>query len=152
MLLEPFNKNYKEAADLFQEALEIDKKNAGALYGMALAASNSFESKAIEFAKQALAADPKMVEAQELLAQLALEDVDFKKAVEEADKAIKMSPEALDAYAVRAAVEVLEDRSPDEWLKKIAAVNPHYGEGHSIVARHLVLNRRYDDGIAYYRK
>jgi tetratricopeptide (TPR) repeat protein len=152
MMIEPFNKNYQDGGDLFREALEIDKKNAEALYGLALTASNGFESKASEFAREALASDPKMVEAQELLAQLALEDVDFKKAVEEADKAIKMSPDALDAYAVRAAVEVLEDRSPDQWLKKIAAVNPHYGEGHAIVAHHLQLNRRYDDGIAYYRK
>ena len=152
MLLEPFNKNYKDAGELFQEALAIEKTNAGALYGMALAASNGFESKASEFAREALAAEPQMVEAQELLAQLALEDVNFKKAVEEADKAIKMSPEALEAMAVRAAVEVLEDRSPEEWFKKIAAVNPRYGEGHSIVAHHLVLNRRYDDGIEYYRK
>ena len=152
MLLEPFNKNYKEAGDLFQEALAIEKTHSGALYGMALAASNGFESKASEFAKEALEAEPGLVEAQELLAQLALEDVNFKKAVEEADKALKMSPDALDAMAVRAAVDVLEDRSPDEWLKKIAAVNPRYGEGHAIMAHHLVLNRRYDEGIAYYRK
>ena len=152
MLVEPFNKNFKDAGELFQEALAIEKTHAGALYGMALAASNGFDSKAAEFAREALAANPKMVEAQELLAQLALEDVDFKKAIEEADQAIKMSPEALDALAVRAAVEAIEDRAPDEWLKKIAAVNPHYGQGHAIVAHHLVLNRRYDDGIAYYRK
>ena len=152
MLLEPFNKNYKDAGALFQEALAIEKTHAGALYGMALAASNGFESKASQFAREALASDPQMVEAQELLAQLALEDVDFKKAVEEADKAIKMSPEALDAFAMRAAVEMLEDRPPEDWFKKIAAVNPRYGEGHAIVAHHLVLNRRYDDGIAQYRK
>ncbi len=152
MLIEPFNKNYKDAGELFQEALAIEKTHAGALYGMALAASNGFESKASEFAKEALESEPGLVEAQELLAQLALEDVNFKKAVEEADKALKMSPEALDAMAVRAAVEVLEDRSPDEWLKKIAAVNPRYGEGHAIVAHHLVLNRRYDEGIAFYRR
>ena len=29
---------------------------------------------------------------------------------------------------------------------------PSYGEGYAIVAHHLVLNRRYEDGIAYYRK
>ena len=31
-------------------------------------------------------------------------------------------------------------------------VNPRYGEGYALVAHHLVLNRRYADGIAYYRK
>lgn len=152
LLIEPFNKNYTDAAALFQEALEIDKKHAGALFGMALAASNGFDSKATEFAKQALEAEPGLVEAQELLAQLALEDVNFAKAIEEANKALKMSPEALDAMAALAAVEAVEDRKPDEWLKKIAAINPRYGRGHAIVAHHLVLNRRYDEGIAFYRK
>jgi tetratricopeptide (TPR) repeat protein len=31
-------------------------------------------------------------------------------------------------------------------------VNPGYGEGYAIVARHLVLNRRYPDAVAYDRK
>jgi tetratricopeptide (TPR) repeat protein len=31
-------------------------------------------------------------------------------------------------------------------------VNPVYGEGYALVAYHLVLNRRYKDGITYYRK
>ena len=31
-------------------------------------------------------------------------------------------------------------------------VNPTYGEGYALVAHHLVLNRRYEDGVAYYRK
>jgi len=152
LLIEPFNKNYSDAASLFQEALEIDKKHSGALFGMALAASNGFDSKATEFARQALEAEPGLVEAQELLAQLALEDVNFAKAIEEANKALKMSPEALDAMAALAAVEAVEDRNPDVWLKKIAAINPRYGRGHAIVAHHLVLNRRYDEGIALYRK
>jgi len=54
--------------------------------------------------------------------------------------------------AIHAAVELLADRSPDAWLDKIRAVNPTYGEGYALVAHHLVLNRRYDDGVAYYRK
>lgn len=152
LLVEPFNKNYQDATELFSEAIEIDKKHADAMYGMALALSNGFDSKAAELAKEALTADPALVEAQELLARLALEDVNFKKAAEESDKALKMSAEALDAMAIRAAVEVLEDRSPDEWFRKIATINPRYGEGYAIVAHHLVLNRRYDDGIEYYRK
>lgn len=54
--------------------------------------------------------------------------------------------------AIHAAIEVLADRSPDAWLDRIRQVNPAYGEGYAIVAYHLVLNRRYEDGIAYYRK
>ena len=54
--------------------------------------------------------------------------------------------------AVHAAIELLADRSPDVWLAKIRAVNPVYGEGYALIGYHLVLNRRYTDGVAYYRK
>jgi len=152
LFIEPFNKNKKDGAELFSEALEINKKHPGALLGMALVASDGFESKAGVLAREALDADPKLVEAQELLARLALEDSNPTKAVEEADKALTLSAEALDALAVKAAVEILDDRSGEEWLKKIFAVNPSYGEAHAQIAHHLVLNRRYDEGIAHYRK
>lgn len=152
LLIEPFNGNRQDGADLFQEALEIDKNNAAAHLGLALIASEGFENKATELAKKALELDPKLVEAQELLANLALEDSNPKKAVEEADKALKMSGEALDALAVRAAVEILADRPADEWLNKMYAVNAVYGAGHALIAHHLVINRRYEEGIAHYRK
>jgi tetratricopeptide (TPR) repeat protein len=150
LFLERFNKS--DAIQLFQEALDIDKSYAPALLGMALAASESFESKAVELAEEALKNDPKLVEAQELLANLALEDSDPKKAVAEADKALAISPDALDALAVKAAVEALADRPHEPVLAQVWKVNPSYGQAHAIVAHHLVLNRRYEEGIAHYRK
>ena len=89
---------------------------------------------------------------QELMANLLLEDSDEAKAFAEADAALQISPEALDALAIHAAIEVLNDRSPDAWLEKIRQVNPVYGEGYALIANLLVINRRYEDGIAYYRK
>ena len=62
------------------------------------------------------------------MANLLLEDSDTDKAVEEADEALKISPESLDAMAIHAAVELMADRSPDEWLAKVKQVNPTYGE------------------------
>src|SRR5689334_13592642 len=59
-----------DAAALFKEALEIEPENAKALYGMALVASDAFEGNAAEFAEKALKADPKFVEARELLARI----------------------------------------------------------------------------------
>jgi len=144
--------NNKDAADLFQEALMRDPKNAQAYLGMAIVSADGFDNKAVAEAKKALELDPKLVEAHELLANLNLEDSDTKAAGEEADEALKISPEALDAMAVHAAIEVLADRSPDAWLAKVKAVNPTYGEAYAIVAHHLDINRRYDEAIAYYRK
>ena len=86
------------------------------------------------------------------MASLALEDSQTDQALHQADEAIHLSPDALDAMAIHAAVEVLADRSPDSWLAKIQQVNPTYGEGYAIVAHHLVLNYRYEDAVDYYRK
>ncbi|HEX4642147.1 MAG TPA: tetratricopeptide repeat protein [Candidatus Acidoferrales bacterium] len=144
--------NNTEADTLFGEALQRDPKNALAYYGLALVSADGFDSKAIEYTKKAIELDPKLYEAHELLASLQLEDSDTAKAFDEADAALKISPDALDAMAIHAAIELLADRSPDAWLEKIRAINPVYGEGYSLIADHLVLNRRYVDGIAYYRK
>lgn len=151
LFLERFNS--AEAANLFQEALEIDPKHAGALLGLARVAGESFaDRKAVELAEQAIESDPNLYEARELLAHLALEDANPEKAVAEADKAIAISPLALDAMAVRAAVELLADRPPDEWFGRIYNVNPNYGEAHRIAGHHLVINRRYAEGIRQFRK
>jgi tetratricopeptide (TPR) repeat protein len=144
--------NNTEADNLFGEALQRDPKNAQAYYGLALVSADGFDSKAIEYTKKAIELDPRLYEAHELLAGLQLEDNDVTKAFDEADAALKISPEALDAMAIHAAIELLADRSPDTWLEKIRGINPTYGEGYALVADQLVLNRRYVDGIAYYRK
>ncbi len=144
--------NNTDAANLFKEALQKDPKNAQAYYGLALVSADGFDSKAFEYVGKAIELDPKLVEAHELKANLLLEDSDEGKAFTEADEALKISPEALDAMAIHAAIEILADRSPDAWLAKIRAVNPNYGEGYALVAHHLVLNRRYEDGITFYRK
>ncbi|HWF39314.1 MAG TPA: tetratricopeptide repeat protein [Candidatus Acidoferrales bacterium] len=144
--------NNQDAENLFKEALDRDPKNAQAYLGLALVSADGFDEKAVDEAGKAIELDPKLVEAHELMANLALEDSNAKIATEEADKAIEISPDALDAMAIHAAIELLADKLPDSWLDKIRQVNPNYGEGYALIAHHLVLNRRYEDGVAYYRK
>ena len=144
--------NNQEADDLYAEALKLDPNNAEAYLGMAVVSADGFDSKSHEYAARAIALDPKLVAAHEFMANLALEDQKIGDAKREADRAIEMSPEALQAMAVKAAIDVLADRSPDAWFEKIAAVNPSYGESFALVGYHLVMNRRYDDGVKYYRK
>ncbi len=119
---------------------------------MAIVSADGFDSKAHDYAAKAIALDPKLVAAHEFMANLDLENQKIKEAGDEADQAIALSSEALQAMAVKAAMEILTDRSPGEWFAKISAVNPSYGEGYALVGYHLVLNRRYDDGVKYYRK
>jgi tetratricopeptide (TPR) repeat protein len=149
LLLERFNK--KDSADLFNEALEIKKDHAGALLGLALVAAEDFENQAVKLAHKALEADPKLLEAQELLARLALEDTNEKLAIEEADKAIAMSPRALDAMSIRAAIDWLHDKPDTDWIHKIIAIDPHYGKAYETGGHFQIINRRYVEGIALYR-
>ena len=55
-------------------------------------------------------ADPKLVEAQELLARLALEDNNNSKATEEADKALAIDPNSVHAMAILATIDWLADK------------------------------------------
>ena len=144
--------NNKDATDLFQEALVKDPANAEAYVGLAMVASEGFEGKAMEDAAKAAELDPKLAEAHELMANLALENDEREQAAMEADKAIALESDALDAMAVHAALDLIADRSPDVWFARINAINPEYGEGYARVAHHLELHYRYEDAATYYRK
>jgi tetratricopeptide (TPR) repeat protein len=144
--------NNQEADNLFAEALKIDPQNAQAYLGMAIVSADGFNSKAEEYGNKALALDPKLVEAHEFMANLYLENQKIHWASDQAEEALALSSDALEAIAIKAAIELLADRSPDAWLAKIHAVNPAYGEGFALIGYHLVMNRRYEDGVAYYRK
>jgi tetratricopeptide (TPR) repeat protein len=135
----------KDAEDLFGEALEIKKDHAGALMGLALVASEDFEARAAELAKKALESDPKLVEAQELLARIALEDNNNSRATEEAKKALAMDPNAEQGKAILATIDWLADKKETQW-------DPHTAKGYETVGHFFVLNRRYEEGIQYYRK
>ncbi len=144
--------NNTDADALFKEALDRDPKNAQAYLGMALVSADGFDEKAVDWATKAIELDPKLVEAHELQAKLALEDSNTQLADLEADVAISLSPDALDAMALHAAIGLLADKPADAWLDKIRQVNPTYGEAYALIGYFLVFNRRYDDGVAYYRK
>jgi cellulose synthase operon protein C len=141
-----------DAVGLFQEALQRDPKNAQAYLGLAIVSADGFDGKATDYAARALELDPKLVEAHEFAANLALENADTEHAIAQADEALALSPDALNAMAIHAAVELLADRSPDVWLDKIRKVNPGYGEAYAHVAHYLELNYRFEDAIVYYRR
>lgn len=142
LLLERFNPG--AASGLFGEALEIQKDYPPALLGLALVAAENFDQKAIELSQKALEKDPDLVEARELLANMLLEDGSTVAARAEALK-IRSSKNAV---AVLAAIELLQD---NDAAKLLAEMGPH-AEGYARIARHFVLNRRYEEAIGYYRK
>ncbi|MGI8988415.1 MAG: tetratricopeptide repeat protein [Bryobacteraceae bacterium] len=150
LFLERFNA--EEAAKLFQEALEIKKDDAAALLGLALVAAEDFEGKAEKLAEAAAEADPKLFEARELMARLALEDNNPKKASEQAEMALAISPKALEAMSILATVDWLEDKKQTPWIDKILQQNPHYGQAYETAGHFFFINRRYEEAIQFYRK
>ena len=144
--------NDKDAADLFREALAKDPANVDAYLGLAIVSADSFDGKASSYINRAISLDPKRADAHELLAGMALENDDRDMAAAEADKAIALENDALDAMAIHAALELIGERSLDAWMAKIAAVNGHYGTAYAVVAHHLELHYRHEDAVNYYRK
>jgi cellulose synthase operon protein C len=133
------------AAQLFEEALKIKADDAGAFMGLALIQAEQFGGKARELAHLALKSDPHMVEAQELLARLALEDNNDAEARDEAHKALEMDPNSVQGKAILATMDWLADKKDSTW-------DPHDARGYETAAHFFMLNRRYPESIEYYRK
>ena len=134
-----------DAVDLFNEALELKKDHAGALLGLALVAAENFESVAAGLAHKTLASDPKLLEAQELLARLALEDNDTAMALEEANKALAIDARSVEGRAILATIDWLAGKKDTSW-------DPRTARGYETAGHFFVLNRRYEEGVQYYRK
>ena len=150
LFLERFNPD--EAAGLFGEALKIDKDNAQAYLALSRAESEGFTKKAVEDAEKAAMLDPKLYQAHEQLAYLALEDNDEDAAAKEADKALAISPEALDGMAIHLALDLLHDKTNSPWADRILKVNPAYGEAYTTVGHFFFINRRYDEERHAYQR
>lgn len=143
--------NRAEAVKLISEGLDIDKTNPTGMLALARLLSRGFDSKAMDLAKAAAEADPGLYEARELMAQLALENSDEAKAIEEANKALTIEPKALNAMATLGTIELLKNK-PTDYFDRILAINPKYGDAWYWAGHHFVLNRRYEEAIGYYRR
>jgi tetratricopeptide (TPR) repeat protein len=134
-----------DAQDLFEKALTLKKDHAGAVLGLALIASENFDSRAGDLAKKALEIDPKLMEAQELIARIALEDNDNPKATAEAKKALAMDANSEGGKAILATIDLLADKPETAW-------DPHTAKGYETIGHFFVMNRRYEEGIKFFRK
>jgi hypothetical protein len=127
LLLERFN--VTESSQLFQEALELRRTTPPRCW-----ASPSPSAKASTAAPSTSPGRPSKAirscsKPRNCVAALVLEDGDFEKAREEADKALALSKTALDAMAVHAAIDLLTDKPESPWLKKDARRQPGLWRG-----------------------
>ena len=135
----------QNASDLFHEALGIKKDDADAEIGLALIAADEFSGNAEKLARQALEWNPKLLEAQELLARIALEDNNNEKAAAEAKKALAIDANSAVAKGILASIDYLGGKKESQW-------EPHEAHGYETIAHFFVMNRRYEEGIEYFHK
>lgn len=141
-----------DAKEDMEAALKINPDYAPAMLGLAKVLSESYDGKAMEWAEKAAKADPKLYQAHELMARMHLEDNNPEKAAAAAKEALQINPEALQALAILAAMDQMDDKPGTEWLDRIFKANPKYGEAYETMGHFFVQNRRYDEGIALLRK
>ena len=135
----------QNAADLFHEALAIKKDDADAELGLAIIAADEFSGNAEKLAHQALEWNPKLLEAQELLARIALEDNNNEKAADEARKALAIDAKSPVAKGILASIDYLTGKKESTW-------EPHDPRGYETIGHFFVMNRRYEEGIEYFHK
>ena len=145
-----------EAAQLFEEALEIDDEHLPARLGMARVLSSRFDGKAVEIVREALEDRPRQAEGHLLLARMKLEEGDLGAARESLDAALRESRQSgiapLEAYALLASLEMLEGEPDNEWVAKALEYNPRYGEVYLDQAHFYVITRRYREATERLRK
>ena len=141
-----------DAAQLFKEALEINPKHPGAHLGMALASADRFESAAADQARKALELDPNLTEGHALLASLSLEEDDPAKAAEHLDRALATKGSPLQAWALRASLDLLAGRPAATWVEKALDYNPRDGKVYAIPAHFFEITRRYQEAADLLRK
>ena len=145
-----------EAAQLFEEALEIDEKHVPAMLGMARVMASRFEGKAGEIVRSALEQHPRQAEGHLLLGRMALEEGNLEEARKALEKGLEQSRELgiapLEAFALLASLEMLEGRRDNEWIDRALEYNPGYGQVYAEQAHFYVITRRYREATERLRK
>ena len=135
----------------FRGGAAKDPKNAQAYLGLAIVSADGFDGKATDYASRALVLDPKLVEAHEFAANLALENADTED--------VSLRPMSRSDCPRRAERDggPCSDRIAGEPIPRCVVgqsteSEPRLRRGYAHVAHYLELNYRFEDAIVYDRK
>jgi len=149
-----------EAMDIYREVLAEEPANAFALLGAARVLVDRFEDAANSYLQPLMEGeaydDGALAGAWLLVAQVALENNRYDEAEAALDQAGTIIENhewpQLEVYALRAAADLLNNVSGDEWTQLALADNPHFGGIYATPAHFYVITRRYRDAIDLYQK
>ena len=145
-----------DAEALFQEALALDEDNVEALLGLAELALGRFEAGVQGYVARVLEQVPGHPEAHLLLASMQLEigEVDEVRStlIRLLEQGVFEGMQVLEAYAVLAAADALEDVDPSVWVERALERHPGFGDVHAVPAHYYVITRRYRQAVERYRQ
>jgi len=149
LLLEKYNN--EEASQVFAEVLERDENHPRALLGMARSQHFDYSSEAVTSTLQALSINPNLVAGRVFLARLFIELEQSGDARHEAELALAVNPRALEALAMLAVVEHLENHREAFAAieRRVLELNPRYADFYRLLAELAAQNRLYRDAETF---
>lgn len=149
-----------EAMNIYREALTLDAKNAFATLGAARLLVGGFDDAADTFLEPLLSDDSMDPGARAaawlLVARVSLENNNLAQGTDALDNAEKILAGTdwppLQLYALRAAVDLLNNITDSRFTAMSLEYNPAYGDIYAIPAHFYVITRRYREAIELYQK
>jgi len=145
----------EDAVALFREALLIGSNYYPARLGLAKALTTSFSGEARSELSKILEHYPDHPGALLEIARLELENKNTEVARRIIDTAIPLLENfgipPLEAYALHASANLLDNKPISPWVNKALAINPNYGEVYSIPARSYIITYRYREAVSLYQ-
>jgi tetratricopeptide (TPR) repeat protein len=144
----------KEALGVYRDCLTINQAYPSALVGMALGKQYDSDSEAEKYALAALAVNPNLIPALDLVAELRIQEEDYGAGLAQIQRALAVNPRSLEALSLLAACHYLsDDRAAfEETEKKVLAINPNCGRLYYTLAENMMIRRKYQESVDFNRK
>ena len=144
--------NYGDAAQFFNDALQVNPNSARAHLDVALNKRMEGGEELQSAIARALAINPNFVDALALKAALALDAGEFDSATADIDKALKVNPRSPEVHALRASMFYLQDRDIEAEVAATLAISPHYGELFNTLSHYATITRRTEQAAQFARR
>ena len=152
LFLEKFNR--AEAVRSFRDALEKNEKYAPALLGAARALTEDNPPQAMEMARRALEINPSYVAGHVFVAGEQADAGRRDEARESLKKALAVNPSSLDARALGAALDYVDDDRDafEAEVARVLAIAPRFGEVYRVAGQLAARNYRFEEAVALARR